>query len=1237
MSKINIIQQKIKELSGGEFQKLCDRYLYKKYNFSNICPLGSEDGTNKPTKGIPDSYVVTSDGKYILIMYGSVKDNSYAKLEQDIKSCTNYEKIKLEKNKIERIICVYTSTNITPSQQEKLKTLARGIPLEIIDLGTISHDLLEKYQSILNDELNIPIDSNQVFSIDDFIAVYNKMSSSSPLDTEFLFREQEIQELKQSILNNLVSIVIGTPGIGKTKLVLETCKLFNESEYKIYCVKSNGVSLEADLNIYFECPGNYILFLDDMNEIKDIEYILSFIQTRKEDINIKLIATVRDYAKEKVINTIIKYRTPSILKIEKFSNDQIEKIVKQNYNINNTQYIEQICKIAQGNVRLAVMSAQIAVKDGYMAILDTNQLFKAYYLNILNSFSADKDIYCVLFTIGFLGATDYKLNEITKILLNYFNISNDTFTEICDYLYSLEIIDKYENEILKINDQNFKDFIVYYVLIEKKYISIEILLSITFPKCSAQLVSAIKMILHIFYSEETLSYIKDEVNKAWKSCTKDMEYYFVKHFSMLNLDKTLFFIQNSINNLETILYDIEDYKINDKANNKRISYFEIGVLSNFKRTEYFTDAIELLIDIYKKHPKYIHDVYITLSETYNYDEISYRDDYKNEYLLVDKMWQLSGQGTNKKETLLLIEVLKSLLEIENHRTRNGLDSRSIIFQPICVFPTKGIYKLRKYIWDILYKLYEINIYRLYVEKFVFNYHISGSHNEYRTKFIQFDMSYFSELFISKQKTIPFSLAVILYKFVTIYDYMSVEPNKHLLRYKKNKEFMYLINILPTRHKRDSDWNADDKERKTALFNQIKNYKKEDFKKLFNAYKKYESLSFVSTDFLYHGLMDVFDKSEDNSEQYVFLINLYFKKQIKTVCYPNKIIRNLFDFIGTEETFLLIYKSRIDEKDLWLQAFYTEYPETDIDEEICSQLINFVNDTLKKENPRIISVYSLEKYQKYDKSIIKIISQMICEKMYVNNYIVTDFLKTYLFEEDAKKIIELFGEDIENLEEIYLIFLKLHGDYSCFLFIEILHKDLSFWNKFTQRIEEDKYEGIGYSRIFEYIWTQKNYSYFIDIAIDNMIIKQVHYIIEFTSEKIFPKPNESKDNILQNQQKYIKDYIRKNADDLKKLKVIFYIIAYRFDDLKDKFLMELLAYNDNIEVFKKIPLEKSSYSWSGSLLPIIEQRIKSLENIKSNLNGSKYIEHRNYLDSLINKKREEKRQQRIREYLENIYN
>ena len=43
-----------------------------------------------------------------------------------------------------------------------------------------------------------------------------------------------------------------------------------------YCVKSNGASIQSDLNIYFNEPGNYILFLDDINKIREIEYILGF-------------------------------------------------------------------------------------------------------------------------------------------------------------------------------------------------------------------------------------------------------------------------------------------------------------------------------------------------------------------------------------------------------------------------------------------------------------------------------------------------------------------------------------------------------------------------------------------------------------------------------------------------------------------------------------------------------------------------------------------------------------------------------------------------------------------------------------------------------------------------------------------------------------------------------------------------------------------------------------------------
>ncbi|NEP78002.1 MAG: hypothetical protein F6K17_18055 [Okeania sp. SIO3C4] len=55
MTEINQIQNKLKELSGGEFQKFADVYLYKKFEqVKSIKSLGSVSGTKKIRKGTPD-------------------------------------------------------------------------------------------------------------------------------------------------------------------------------------------------------------------------------------------------------------------------------------------------------------------------------------------------------------------------------------------------------------------------------------------------------------------------------------------------------------------------------------------------------------------------------------------------------------------------------------------------------------------------------------------------------------------------------------------------------------------------------------------------------------------------------------------------------------------------------------------------------------------------------------------------------------------------------------------------------------------------------------------------------------------------------------------------------------------------------------------------------------------------------------------------------------------------------
>ena len=54
MSKLNQIQDTLLKLSGGEFQKLADTYLFKK-GYENINPLGSVMGANKVRTGTPDT------------------------------------------------------------------------------------------------------------------------------------------------------------------------------------------------------------------------------------------------------------------------------------------------------------------------------------------------------------------------------------------------------------------------------------------------------------------------------------------------------------------------------------------------------------------------------------------------------------------------------------------------------------------------------------------------------------------------------------------------------------------------------------------------------------------------------------------------------------------------------------------------------------------------------------------------------------------------------------------------------------------------------------------------------------------------------------------------------------------------------------------------------------------------------------------------------------------------------
>lgn len=338
--------------------------------------MGVQTGTNKPTKGTPDSYVLADDGNYILINYGTVNSQSAKKIRDDILSCFDKSKLSLPKNKIKKIICGHCSTNIHIEQFNNILESIKGVEIELIGIDTLSHDLALLYPHIAKDQLGITIDTNQIFEVEDFVKVYDANGINAPINCDFYHRESEMTETCNSICNGKVTILTGPSGIGKTRLAVEVCRKQNDGVTKVFCVKSNGNFLYEDIKYYISNPGKYLVFFDDANMVLSLDNVIDTILTSSTDFDVKVLISVRDYAKDRVIDAVSRYAVPNIIEIGKFNECEIKDILKSNLEIVNLDYLDKIVEISNGNIRLAFLAGMRSIDGGYQAIRNAEDIFK---------------------------------------------------------------------------------------------------------------------------------------------------------------------------------------------------------------------------------------------------------------------------------------------------------------------------------------------------------------------------------------------------------------------------------------------------------------------------------------------------------------------------------------------------------------------------------------------------------------------------------------------------------------------------------------------------------------------------------------------------------------------------------------------------------------------------------------------------------------------------------------------
>ncbi|MEQ3458428.1 ATP-binding protein [Enterococcus cecorum] len=1242
MVKIENIKQKILQLDAGSFQNLCDSYLYKT-GYQGIVSLGGEAGTRKTTLGTPDTYFTTSNGMYVFVEYTTQKTKLFLKIKNDLKKCLDTTSTGVPHDRISEIIYCHTSSNITPDQDSEVKKLCEdvGVKLTVIGIDKLAEDIYLFHHNLSRDFLGISISTDQIQSFEEFISCYNSKRMSAPIDTKFLFREKELQDIIHAYQKVDVVILSGAAGTGKTRLALHYVKKYAyTTNAKNYCIRSNSLPIYEDLKLFLDKPGDYFLFIDDANQLSGLKHIIRFVSMKTEGYNVKILITVRDYALQKVINDVREITYFEIVNVNVFSNNEIKELLETSLGILNQDYQERIIRIAEGNARIAILAGKVACSSNRLeSIDDVSQLYEDYYGSNLEDrqFFIDKNLCITAGIIAFLEAIHLDYIDALLPILQEKGLNRDNFIENIRMLHEMEIVDIYNDKAVRFSDQCLSNYLLKYIFFDKKLLSLSEIIKACFLSHRERTVSSINTLLNIFRNRALLNFVEKEIKLLWDELSTEKSpifFEFVKVFFRINPTETLLLLQNEIESEERVICEWSDI---DTEKGKNYQYVEndiIKILGGFADMTDLPTACDLFFQYYLKRPDLFMEFYHAVNIFFGIHRDAIRYDFYTQITFFEKIKEYSDDWKQEFIVRFFLQIAEDFLKLYFSPAEEGRKNTLTIYH-IPLTMSEGVGKYRNLIWESLSSLSKIEKYRAKVRKILSSY--GGNIDDVSIPVLQFDLKYVK--LILKSYFLPDKLinCLLADEIVQVFSRMNCSCESLFSEYFEEESFQ-LYRLLKGPEYKEVGYEEHEKRKQQSINQYTSNCDLQMFKKLIDICSGISELDNHSSWEVSEGLNIAFDSISDKKDLYVDAIKYYIKSDTPHNLHPYHLVDTLFSLLSDSEVYEIIISEEYSQKNAWTYAYYHKLPLELITEKHLQELYDFLKDTSDRyiTSSSMRDVDFLEKYNVIDESaLIKGCKIILDKKEY--SFFIVDIYFSLLFNchhNTPKEVIQKFNCNFELLEEIYYAMLSYdkYYDYDGQFLKEIYSVRPSILDKYIDYlINSDSFSDHKekhccffdlddfveiYNKIFEQLIRNRRYS---KLSVPN-----------FLESLLLPKQNEKK--LLERQDMWIRQCIQRFCNDEAKMYCLFSVVSKLEFKRKKEYILLFLKNNPLFEDFEKIPLTPTSWSWSGSVVPMYSAWIEFLESLLPNCIGLKWIKHKNYIETKIGYLKEQIESEQIDEIL-----
>lgn len=1011
--------------------------------------------------------------------------------------------------------------------------------------------------------------------------------------------------------------------------------------YKLLCVKNNNVGLYDDLVSATEQPGKYLFFVDDANEFSDLSQILAYTTKRHLGYEVKIILTVRDYVKVKVLSAVKEYTFPEIIEISSFTDDEIKGFLNNNLEICNEDYVKQIIRIAEGNPRIAYMAGKLAIeKQNLEAIKDVSQLYDVYYEKHVNStLGSDNDLCFAAGVLSVINAVVLNNMSVLQELLDNYGITLEDFKRKILHLYKLEVVEIQLDQVAMLSDQCLANYMLYYVFFQKKLIPFSNILEIGYKNFRNGVIRSINTILNLFESDDTRLYCEQEILKVWdnlkiskETCYND----FVKDFHIFRPEEAFLLAQQEIESINS-----EEYDACTVDFSKNVFWCEKSVLAyleGYEYSEYFEYVMEMILEYCSKTARTLVSGYKWLENSYGMDVSSWKHRYYKQKKVSEYMYNAVLEG-NVTAMALGFHWAKYSLGFSFRHTEMERENK-VVFYNMDIQQSDGIAEYRSTCWQILMVLASNPVWNDAVLQFLDSYS-EHLHEKPDYNIVSYEIKYVEQLLFILQCD-RISYLKTLQRLLVNGKKMNIKYNEKLAELLTGNEWDLYQLLKYDFLSSDLEYEKYENKRNTLISEYGKKILKSDISSLVQRMNYIMSDISVRQDAhsINQGFELIVQQFDEVCMQEFMRSFIQYGENISIR--PRLVLESLNKSMDSIQLLSTIKQADFSQKNEWLFSFFDTLPNEKAVPEMLQELIAFLSSDSDKSinSSSYRSLRVLDKFLSIEPNIYPVVCTIIFEKCHYSPFIVEIYFELLFHDQfyTPKEVLSLFQSKIDLLQEIYFYMIKRSrfDDLNGTFLIEFLSLGKEwiqkyskiFWENAANHIELNHYRNSA-------LWKSERYKDYFDYIFYHFPEEEIDsWRIRYAFKDVLTHV-EIDSIIKQHQQEWLKHIIIDNVSS-DKIIIIFDFVCELDEDLRRNAIKIFLDNNPNFEMFSKLSLVPNHWSGSGSLVPAYQKQINFLESLYPLVPGIKFLKHKARIKSKVEMLHEMIKREEVEEICRNLY-